>query len=210
MAIIMAESKNPRTWCEDDMDSVLIKGDDFYKELRKSVSNDYVSLLDLTIVTSAQIGGQNYQMDYILNEGEALYGLLYSSTPSTEVSLFTLHAALSMLFNMQCNACLLVLEEYTVAVLESDRDFFVFDSHSRDARGMVSESGTSTLMYVGNTYECVAEFIKHLALSLGLQKKSRFEVMGVRCKMIDSSLDKDILECSASQGISYIYNTCCS
>lgn len=164
------------------MDKILMEGDAVYRTLKKDCDKDLVSLMELKVIDSVIVSGQQYKIEYCMDEtGEPLYGLLYLSAMYCELSLYSVHQALDVLFNRQCNGCLLVLAEYTIAVIKSDTNYFVFDSHSRDVNGMLTESGTSTLMFVGSTHFSVANFITCLSQSLRLRRNSQFEMMGIKC-----------------------------
>jgi len=67
-----------------------------------------------------------------------------------------------MIFTKDLCGCLIVVAEYTIAVLRSDGVYFAFDSHSRDKDGMSSQCGTSTLVCLGIELSNVVKFIIRL------------------------------------------------
>jgi hypothetical protein len=178
------------------MDKILLEGDSVYRTLKLDTDKYLVSLMDLKVIQSVIVSGQQYNIEYCMDEaGEPLCGLLYMSSMYCELALYTLNQALDVLFNKQCNGCLLVLVDYTVAIIRSGSSFFVFDSHSRNCDGMQCESGTSTLVYVGTTCLSVSNFIIRLSQSLQLRRNAQFEIIGIKCtpEVVQATCDQDQL-----------------
>jgi hypothetical protein len=146
MAIAVSVGTKPTNWCAADMDRILLQGDSMYKHLRKGITQ-LPTLNDITRISEITVNSQKYSIRYCLDDDEdTVCGLLFATHSDPELRLYTLCQALDMIFTKDLCGCLIVVAEYTIAVLRSDGVYFAFDSHSRDKDGMSSQCGTSTLV----------------------------------------------------------------
>jgi hypothetical protein len=179
MAVIGSVAKKPSLWCSADMDNILEEGDSLFKKFFKTDKSP--TLMELKSVDRINFNGFQFGIEYCFDENgvEALCGQL-RSTLCSDVPTRSLEAALYFLFiNKGCIGALVVLSEYTVAVIKTDDTYMVFDSHSRDVYGWMNPLGASTLMNIGATHQSVVDFLLQLANSLNLQSTDQFEMIGI-------------------------------
>lgn len=172
-----------------------------FNHLRKGITK-LPPLNDITSTSEITVNNQKYSIRYCLDDDEeTLCGLLFATRSDPEFRLYTLCQALNIIFTKDCCGCLIVLSEYTIAVLRCDGVYFAYDSHSRDKDGMLSECGTSTLVCLGSELPHVVQFIIRLAQSLHLKRTTQFEMVGVLCNSLPGNVDQDMPDDSpASSG----------
>lgn len=189
LAAVVAVNSKVTTWCPTIMDSLLLQGDALYRHLSTVVNaSGALSVKELQNVQLVSINGKNFNMEYCVGDDDEAYcGFLYLQADNIGVPLYTIEGALDILFGARnCSSVLIVLTDYTIAVIECSNRFFVFDSHSRDDHGLMSSSGTSTLIDVGTSCAMVSNFVYQLASSLKLKKLAQFEMIGIKPRHVDT------------------------
>ena len=84
----------------------------------------------------------------IVRYGSYYQGTMFQSSIDNLLLTFSLHDALNDAFSIHStDTVLLVLEGFTVSIMKTiNSDFYLFDSHSCNIKGMPCEGGTAVLL----------------------------------------------------------------
>ena len=113
------------------------------------------AISDLPVVAQC-LDGKQVTVRY-----ESYYqGTMFQSSIDNLLLTFSLHDALSNAFSIHSTDTVwLVLEGFTISIMKAiNGDFYLFDSHSRNIKGMLCEGGTDVLLKCN----CVTELENHL------------------------------------------------
>lgn len=131
-------------WNSHDLDKVLTEGNQIYKSLN---TNDYLSAEDLP--TNIDLNG--------LTSNVIFRKLI--DCEATLVQDFPFLRSLNHFAREETDAIkyLMFIEGFTIAIYRTISNtistYYVFDSHSRDLRGLTAPNGTSVLLRFDNLYE---------------------------------------------------------
>ncbi|XP_026162193.1 uncharacterized protein LOC113130095 [Mastacembelus armatus] len=163
-------------WKQNDLDKVLLLGDELYTGLRKHGKirggHKYLSVTNLP--KGQKINGQQFDFEY----GNCVSGdvNVMASAAIDEGFQFSLHTGLEVILG-EYSTCLLTLCGNTCAIIGDRGRYAVVDSHSRSATGMVAAEGKSAVVY----FRCFSDLENHvcrLASCFGGFRKP-FELQGV-------------------------------
>lgn len=128
VAVFYSKCRNIAIWKPHDLDYILTEGDLNFKQLGFT-EYPYVDQFAKAIY----IEDQKCAVDYSeIIEGEFVNGEVAINFVNNDTT-----------FNY--SAALIIIKGYTIAVMFGN-DFYVFDSHSRDAFGKISQNGHSIVM----------------------------------------------------------------
>jgi hypothetical protein len=122
-AMATAIKKSPRNWESFDMDNILTLGDSSYKSVDKS---KYLIICELP---------KSVNMGYDVIIKRSYCGNI--NREYTEIPFYNLKDSLKDMPQF----CFLTIDCYTVAIIKSDKYYYVFDSHSRNDCGMPCTKG---------------------------------------------------------------------
>lgn len=178
-AVLMSVLKDVLTWTTEDLDAVLLHGDELYTsmdlqgKINDSSWRGYVAVAELPTVHTL------FNTTFSIKMSDSLSGVFGNDVyvgALRDVSMSIEDALQRALF--QSDARLLNIYGYICAVVKVVSTFAVVDSHSRDDKGMVkSNAGTSVVVYCDDIY-MLFNHVDNLATSLKGQGES-FEVTGV-------------------------------
>ena len=193
MFMVLAKEKAVDNWNTEDMDRLLDYGTELYSMLQIHTTEDYL-LIDelpeyiqwndctyrktvegtyggsLSMMTS-NIDGQQFSLDDALHQASLLQTLMYVTIGS-------------------------VTPSYTVGLLRQGTAFYLFDSHSRDSKGLCCASGEAVLLTFTTLHD-VAAHLRELARSLGIPHDA-FEVVPVTVTKLDDDLNMDLSDMTAA------------
>ena len=130
ISICWGKIKSPGCWKSHDLDHVLIKGDKLYKNINLM---RYLGPTDLPSTLWVE---------------EAFFNIKYIQLVTAEIKMSQLdflRPSFSQ-FSDKSNGILFFINQGTIAILWDAKSFFLFDSHSRDEQGKVTENGTGVLL----------------------------------------------------------------
>ena len=166
-------------WAADDLDTLLYAGNALYSHITRAVDEPGYLLL-------SELPDEFRFQDSLFRAhfGDSCYGLVNENCegfPDLGVSLNNIFA--------QHTTCLLTVNFYTITLLKdvSLSQFFVFDSHSRNHKGLFTPEGTATLVQC-NSVEQLHRYLLELLSSLNLLNMQQFELSPVLVKKVAQSL----------------------
>ena len=109
-------------WKTADLDKILIEGDKLYKQLN---TNCYLSVDEMPrfIETNGIITDINF-LKFTNGEAKLIDGYPILRTPFSSSE------------NLDFNA-LMIIKNFTIAIMSRTQGYFIFDSHSRNERGLL-------------------------------------------------------------------------
>ena len=144
-AAVYATMLPMRLWDSSTLDRILLAGDALYSR-RCNSQHDYLQFSDI------QPTERIFYDDYIINGSSPMTGLLHSeNVPSGPY--FTLEEAIFSMENVhQFTYGVLTIADgnsgASVLLCVQDKNYYIFDSHSRDNFGNVIANGTSVLLHI--------------------------------------------------------------
>ena len=147
-----------------DLDHILTEGDRLYKTLN---TFDMLSVDDLPCFV--RVYDENVQIEFLQLETK-LASLTYGA-PFLRNIVSTTENVLFLLF----------MGGYTTAVISSQNFFYVFDSHSRDERGLNIANGRSVLLKFRYIFE-IEKYIQVAYLKYRDQQQLYFQAQFIRIK----------------------------
>ena len=162
-AAVYSKLKLLETWTEKAIDHVVKYGDDLYfKSLESGVIPDCGSLLISQLpVVSETLDGRTVSLKY----GHVFQGRTDFSFNTPPY--YNLEDSLVNAFSLSDNA-LLVLKGYTMCMFKCEKNFCLFDSHSRNADGLQTATGPAVLLRFDN-FSQVENHIHSLAAELHVE-----------------------------------------
>lgn len=191
--------KDVLTWTTEDLDAVLLHGDELYTsmdlqgKINDSSWRGYVAVAELPTVHTLFNTTFSIKMSDSLS---GVFGVNVYDGALRDVSMSIEDTLQRALF--QSDARLLNIYGYICAVVKVVSTFAVVDSHSRDDKGMVkSNAGTSVVVYCDDIY-MLFNHVDNLATSLKGQGES-FEVTGVTATVISKAISAETSSCRSDQ-----------
>ncbi|KAI4797043.1 hypothetical protein KUCAC02_026589 [Chaenocephalus aceratus] len=165
------------TWQTDNLDKVVVLGDDLYTSLRdqQGISGGYKLLSVPDLPKEAIIDGQTFLFqysDFVSGDVDVVEGDLIDDGVHT-----TLKCGLERMCT-KYDTCFLTMNGGTCAIIGQGGHYAVVDSHARSASGMRDGEGRSVVLYFRGL-EHVFEYIWTFAAFLKKSQK-QFEIAGVR------------------------------
>uniref|UniRef100_UPI00358F260F uncharacterized protein n=1 Tax=Myxine glutinosa TaxID=7769 RepID=UPI00358F260F len=191
MSIIWSTCKPYSTWSSDDLDQILMAGDDMYQW--RSAEKQKIYLLIKELPSMVTFSGVVYQTVFM----EPFFGQVFSQATSHDNSIYALTDAIISAMQQSPNALFTVASigkhdcGYTMAISSQNNAFHFFDSHSRTSVGLSGAHGTSFMLSCHTVGELVHN-IQNLAISLGLGRQdAMFELVPtlvIPCNALPSSV----------------------
>ncbi|XP_073731800.1 uncharacterized protein [Misgurnus anguillicaudatus] len=193
-AVMMSKLKNVLTWTTDDLNTVLVKGDEIYTCMRlqgkinDSTGSGYVSIAELPKMHTL------YSTKFKINYNESYSGRIGDSIYDEDVKniCMPVDEAIQRAL-LDCDACLLNIKDNICSVIKEGTRFAIFDPHARNCKGMCEYGiGTSIVAYYDDIHMLYGHVL-NLAKSLNAELKP-FEVTGVNATVIEDAAVKSTLK----------------
>ena len=173
-AVVNAANKNIEEWERDDLDIILLNGDRLYGQIvdqRPDTEEGYLLISDIPDQVNM------FDSTFMFRRTEPVHGLI-SLRQSTEVA-FTLTDAVSKIFG-QTSATILILKDMSAMIYQSRHNerCFLFDSHSRNNKGMPTHNGKSILMTSEDSSDLVS-YCHEFVSKLDAEELVHFEIVGI-------------------------------
>jgi len=136
-ALLYSRTKALSAWTSETIDFVLSQGDAMYNAVPHQ--RDYFDYPELPL--SVYVEYENVMLSSRF--GTHLSGFMHTEVPDAFDWCFS--DAISAGCN-QCVGCLVTLNNTTVAVMQINEAYYLFDSHSRNSNGLVDADGTAVLL----------------------------------------------------------------
>nr|XP_034320143.1 uncharacterized protein LOC117687529 [Crassostrea gigas] len=170
--------KNTVYWTSEDMDQILITGNELYTFLQRSssINNTYLLVEELPQLFEC------FDMSYVFKADEPLTSVIL---PSDELNYADFHAlplneALEISLG-ETDGCFVCYGGNSFLIGKFEHGFFLFDSHSRSVNGIVNENGKSTRILLADLGQ-VYMHVHSLAISMGYSSNVICNLTGVYCK----------------------------
>ncbi|XP_074657899.1 uncharacterized protein LOC141910909 isoform X3 [Tubulanus polymorphus] len=200
-AMIHASNKAVINWMPHDIDSVLNIGNDLYATLTNmnTITNMYLLISELP--TAVEIGNSIYNVT-VGSPQVAISELSDEMRAGNFGIISELHECLhNNLLNY--DTCFITFSGNTFCVLKQDDMYWIFDSHSRDASGMMTADGHAVLV----RYSCVNCIVKHcqnLAASMNQRQPIQYEITVASINHeIETTVENSIIETTTTYSPNY-------
>ena len=157
-SFIRSISRKPENWTSQDLDNILSQGDYLYGQLTQG-ENDYFMVNELPDIVTF-----DYEQ-YTLVIGAEMSGMIWSDLDI--MPYYSLSTAFMSMSDNYDVAFVTVGDKtpfYTSALFVKAGNYFMFDPHSRDYKGMMSPDGTAILISFQSSTE-VINYIRNLPLT---------------------------------------------
>ncbi|XP_073688692.1 uncharacterized protein [Garra rufa] len=182
-AVMMGVLKDVLTWTTEDLNAVLLHGDQLYTSMRlQGKINDQTGFGHISVAELPREHKFNKTI-FKIKHGESFSGVIgvdFYDESLRDLSM-SIEEALQRTL-LQCDACLLNIKEYICAVIKTGSTFAIVDPHSRNAKGMPECDGKSIVVYCDDIY-MLFNHVANLAMSLNAQG-THFEVTSVKATVI--------------------------
>ncbi|XP_071509191.1 uncharacterized protein [Diadema antillarum] len=185
VAILYSAKKNANEFDAQDLDKILTLGNQLYYYIEKdsTMHEDLLMISDLP--KELDILDDTFAIDcsgpvFGIIDGNEKYLAEFGAV-------LLKHALEHELYKH--DACFMMFNESTFAIIKSPTGFYVFDPHGRDQSGCVSENGKSILLHT-SCWQGIHSYRIRLANSMGCSPNStQFELTGVNVKIQSKSND---------------------
>ena len=168
--------KPPQEWTFADIDACVIDGNAYFIEHCKERNMRPQMLLANELPQSITIG--NHMFVCFQSDDKIETGILGFNEAEAEHSINTLTDAMIRSFAAS-DSCLLFCGGLTVAIVQRESMWFVFDPHSRGNDGLLNPDGSAVLV----SFSCIRKtnlFLERLfTQSLGLSLLTQFELVSL-------------------------------
>uniref|UniRef100_A0A8P4JXI5 ubiquitinyl hydrolase 1 n=1 Tax=Dicentrarchus labrax TaxID=13489 RepID=A0A8P4JXI5_DICLA len=163
------------SWQADNLDKVVVLGDNLYNTLRDSnVTSEVSKLLSVPdLPKHSVIDGQTFDFEY----EDCVSGFVDELTSDLIKSgvMTSLRSGLEKIFS-KYDTCFLTLGGNTCAVISQGGRFAVVDSHARSADGMVDGKGKSVVV----RFTCLDDVFEHICkFATAFKRPKQFEIASV-------------------------------
>ncbi|XP_067660106.1 uncharacterized protein, partial [Haliotis asinina] len=170
-----AQMKPLHYWSADDLDKVLVEGDELYGHIQRSST---ISAAHLLINELPEYISASDDSTFRLSRHQPNSGLLWPAEGMGDFGGFVdLEVALERGL-IDHSSCFVNFCDAVFAVVQRGGSYFVFDSHSRNEEGTMACDGTSVLMSYSSVHG-VYEHCMRLASSMNAHANTMFEVTPV-------------------------------
>ncbi|XP_042609817.1 uncharacterized protein LOC109057905 [Cyprinus carpio] len=195
-AVMTSVLKDVLTWTTEDLNAVLLHGNELYTSMRlQGQIHDRTGLGHISVAEMPRLHTL-HNTTFSIKHGESFCGVigvdLYDES-LRDVSM-SIEEALQRAL-LQCDACLLNIKEYICAVIKAGPIFALVDPHSRNGKGLPEPNGRSIIVYCDDIYMLFSH-VGNLAFSLNAQG-TPFEVTSVKATVIGKTTT---MEASSKSG----------
>ncbi|XP_002733238.1 uncharacterized protein LOC100378309, partial [Saccoglossus kowalevskii] len=204
VSVIFSNIKDICSWDKYDLDTILRSGNELYGYLQNSTTINH----ELLLVTELPQILDIFDTQFTLSIGEPLFGIIGKVAVETDFFM-SFDNALNVSLR-EYNACFVIFGGAAFAVIKKDSIYWVFDSHSRNSKGMVMPDGASVLIMFNSVKE-VHEHCCNLALSMHAIENEQFEVTGISANVDchtggnNETLSEDDVQVIASEHTPLLY-----
>ncbi|RXN25304.1 hypothetical protein ROHU_021577 [Labeo rohita] len=206
-AVMMSVLKDVLTWTTEDLNAVLLHGDELYTSMRlQGKINDPTGFGHVSVAELPRVHTLN-KTTFTIKHGESFSGVIgvdFYDESLRDVSM-SIEEALQRAL-LQCDSCLLNIKEYICAIIKAGSTFAIINPHSYNAKGMPECDGTSIVVYCDDVY-MLFNHVVNLAMSLDAQG-TPFEVTSVKAMVIGKTTTMETSSKSGQEGsVSHISPT---
>ncbi|XP_030843383.1 uncharacterized protein LOC115924739 [Strongylocentrotus purpuratus] len=145
-AILYSKITDVSQWQKQDLDKVLNYGNELYKfiQLSSAINDNFLLISELP--DQLEAFDVHYKMQYSQSVMGTICGDEFFLINFNAVTLKdALHQELD-----RHDACFCTFGGQTFAILSTRKQYFIFDSHSRDRHGLMTDDGTSVVLCTSN------------------------------------------------------------
>ncbi|XP_061185136.1 uncharacterized protein LOC133193183 [Saccostrea echinata] len=194
--------KSAAIWQTNDMNKILVTGDELYTYLQhcSSITSRFLLVEELPHFFECFNETFDFTVKVLvpslisLSEEEPCYG---------DFNAYPLFEALQMALT-ETNGCFACFGGNTLLIGKTNDGFFIFDSHARCSRGYLSVRGKSTRLILKNVHD-VYLHLRLLAVSMGFSRTVECELTGVLCSIkhfVVAEVYDEAIKCS-NQGVNF-------
>ncbi|XP_041467556.1 uncharacterized protein LOC121417887 [Lytechinus variegatus] len=178
-ALLYSKMKNAKYWNSNDLDRILVNGNELYSYIRYYVAREqeYLLISDLPECLEA------YDELFEIECRESIPGLLEENPILEESVSMPLKQALEQELCSNCDACFVTFSGNAFIVICGYDSFLIFDSHSRSSKGLIIDDGYSILLQA-SSWQGVYEHCMRLARTLKCSPYTEYEVTSICVKAI--------------------------
>lgn len=178
--LVFCHAQNSCTITKNDLDSVLVAGDNLYHEIVKEHS--FLLANELPNYVKFE---RNYFSSFVQN---TYYGNMAEENMFHSEMGLSLEHALNQSF-ASTNACILIFHSSAIALMSWNGRFFVFDSHCRGSNGLCDPNGVCTLTNL-DCFDDLCYFLRILCNSLSIIpfENVQFELNAMRIRSFKHKL----------------------
>lgn len=132
---------NCSLWNQNIINTILLQGNDYYISRLRFRTNHSTNYL-----TTDEIFGliRINEIDYYLNLFDLNDHL--SNYKEAKWTYKNLKLKLNEFYTSNCNSLLVIVNDFTYAIIKCDNYLYLFDSHSKSPTGRISANGTASIM----------------------------------------------------------------
>jgi hypothetical protein len=148
----------PTEWSKNDLHDILYLGDFMYHKVlpfRANKNSLYLDVMDLP---------QYFSMCQCLFSHMPQNSYVGTMGNVTTEHYYTLDVALNLTFGMS-DFSIMVIQGYGISLFRYENNFFLFDPHSRNMKGMCSADGNAVMIKI-TSFDSLQQFIRELTASL--------------------------------------------
>ncbi|KAK6167006.1 hypothetical protein SNE40_021119 [Patella caerulea] len=188
MSMLFTKVKPLESWNRADLDNILIAGNELYASLQSMASINKRYILVSELPEKIEKFGKIFSLSIA---DDSYVGLFWSRNASgIDDIVMNLFEALQTSLLMH-ESCFVTFGGNTFAIMKHLNTFFIFDSHSRSDRGMISENGRCILLHVRDITQ-VYQHCNELAVSMNLGPQTQFEITGINIDILTDLSTPDI------------------
>ena len=173
IALLYAQVKDVCQWSCEDLDRILIIGDELYKSIRRQVCENYLRVEELP--SCIEIFGSVY----IIQQDEQILPHLNRSLLIDDS--LSLQNALENCF-MQNDLALICIGCYASGVIATGSAYYFFDSHARSEDGLPCADGKA-LLFPCTSVQSLCDYIYKLSSNLGYSETTVIDITGIKIRL---------------------------
>ena len=185
----------PSNWTPGIIDNIVIMGDRMFNEY---VQNSPRMLMCTELPRTFMNDDHCYELEIF--DDNFFTGFILIDDNVTEMN-NQLLPALKEAFEIS-NTLFFVFHEYSISLMKCEMKFYIFDSHSRDAEGIMTCSTGTAVLLMFDTIELLHAHLCKLFFSMGLQKNELFEMTPVRLRIMNNVKEQQDIRIENNEGIS--------
>ncbi|XP_030833068.1 uncharacterized protein LOC105443208 isoform X1 [Strongylocentrotus purpuratus] len=145
-AILYSKITDVTQWQKQDLDKVLNYGNELYKfiQLSSGINDNFLLISELPDQLEA------FDVHYKMQCSQSVMGTICGNESFLiNFNAVTLKDALHQELDRH-DACFCTFSGQTFAIISTQKQYFIFDSHSRDRHGLMTDDGTSVVLCTSN------------------------------------------------------------